>query len=117
MFTEALLQHARFAKSSQIWYKENEHIPCVGTAERRGGDFCSFAPDLKHNLNIQVMNNYQQRRLTRARDGVMGGVCAGIARYLGLSVSGVRVMTLLFIMFGGLSLWVYIALWLLIPSE
>ncbi len=56
-----------------------------------------------------------QRNLTRSRNAVLAGVCGGIAQYFGLSIGGVRFITLLLILFGGLSLWVYIILWILLP--
>ena len=46
----------------------------------------------------------------------IAGVCAGVAEYFGLDVSLVRIATLLLILFGGLSLWVYIILWLIVPK-
>lgn len=56
------------------------------------------------------------RRLYRSRDKIIAGVCAGLAEYFGLDTSLVRIATLLLIFFGGLSLWVYIILWLIVPK-
>ena len=56
------------------------------------------------------------RRLFRSQDSIIAGVCAGVAEYFGLDVSLVRIATLLLILFGGLSLWVYIILWLIVPK-
>lgn len=47
----------------------------------------------------------------------LAGVCAAIAAYFGLDVTLVRLATLLLIIFGGLSIWVYIILWIIIPEE
>lgn len=58
-----------------------------------------------------------QNRLYRTRDSYVAGVCGGIARYFGLSAAAIRWLTLFLILFGGMSLWVYIVLWLLIPLE
>lgn len=55
-------------------------------------------------------------RLFRSQDSIIAGVCAGVAEYFGLDVSLVRIATLLLILFGGLSLWVYIILWLIVPK-
>ncbi|HJA98414.1 MAG TPA: PspC domain-containing protein [Candidatus Alistipes avicola] len=56
------------------------------------------------------------RRLTRSADNVViAGVCAGVADYFGLKTGGVRLVTLLLILFGGLSIWVYIILWIVVP--
>ncbi len=50
-------------------------------------------------------------------DRVLAGVCGGLARYFGLSSSLLRVITLLLFLFGGLSLWVYIILWIITPEK
>ena len=50
------------------------------------------------------------------RQKVIAGVCAGLAEYFGLDTSLVRIGTLILILFGGLSLWIYIILWLIVPK-
>lgn len=62
------------------------------------------------------MATNENKRLIRTRDGLVAGVCGGIAEFFGLDVTLVRIATLLLIFFGGLSLWVYIILWLIIPK-
>ncbi|MGF0096545.1 PspC domain-containing protein [Peptoniphilus sp. SGI.035] len=58
------------------------------------------------------------KRLYRSRDDAMfAGVCGGIAKYLGIDSTIVRIVTFLFIVPGGLSIWVYIALAIIIPLE
>ena len=47
---------------------------------------------------------------------MVAGVCGGVAEFFGLNVSLVRLMTLILILAGGLSLWVYIILWLIVPK-
>ena len=44
-------------------------------------------------------------------------VCGGLAAYFGIDVAVVRLLMFLLIFFGGISLWVYIILWIVIPSE
>ena len=61
---------------------------------------------------MQTNNN----RLYRTRDGIVAGVCGGVPEFFGLNVSLVRLMTLILILAGGLSLWVYIILWLIVPK-
>lgn len=56
------------------------------------------------------------RKLYRTQDGLIAGVCGGLAEFFGLDTSLVRIATLLLILFGGLSLWVYIILWLIVPK-
>ena len=62
------------------------------------------------------MTPNDNRRLFRSQDSIIAGECAGVAEYFGLDVSLVRIATLLLILFGGLSLWVYIILWLIVPK-
>ena len=52
-------------------------------------------------------------RLYRSSDDV---VCAGVADYLGLPSGKVRLATLLLVLVGGLSIWVYILLWIVVPK-
>lgn len=56
------------------------------------------------------------KKLYRTPDGMIAGVCGGLAEFFGLDVSLVRIATLILILFGGLSLWAYIILWLIIPK-
>lgn len=58
------------------------------------------------------------RRLVRRRDDRMvAGVCAGVADYLGVDVTIVRVVTVLGTIFGvGTFLLAYLAAWLLLPE-
>lgn len=62
------------------------------------------------------MATNDNKRLYRTRDGILAGVCGGLAEFFGLDVSLVRIATLVLILFGGLSLWAYIILWLIIPK-
>ncbi len=56
------------------------------------------------------------RKLYRsADDRVIAGICGGLADYFGLQASQLRLVTLILILFGGLSLWVYVILWILLP--
>ena len=55
-------------------------------------------------------------RLYRTRASIIAGVCGGLADYFGLDRTLIRIATAILILFGGLSLWVYIILWILIPK-
>lgn len=58
------------------------------------------------------------RRLVRVREGRMiAGVCAGIARYLGVDATAVRLVMVALAFAGGTGLFVYLAGWLLMPEE
>jgi phage shock protein PspC (stress-responsive transcriptional regulator) len=58
------------------------------------------------------------KRLMRAStDRVIGGVCGGIAKFVNIDPTLLRIATLLFVIFGGLSLWIYIILWIFLPLD
>lgn len=56
------------------------------------------------------------RRLYRsANDRKIGGVCGGVAEYMELDPSMVRVITFLLVFFTGIGFLAYLAAWLIIP--
>jgi phage shock protein PspC (stress-responsive transcriptional regulator) len=57
--------------------------------------------------------------LVRSRDGrMLAGVCAGLARYLGLDVTLVRVIwAAVSVITGGAGVLAYLAAWIIIPDE
>ena len=61
---------------------------------------------------------YMQRLYrTTSSDAVLCGVCGGIARYLGVDSTVVRLITAALVLAGGLSLWIYVIAALLMPKE
>lgn len=58
-----------------------------------------------------------QKVLYRSSDRMVAGVCGGLADYLGLDRSMVRLATLIGILFLGLSVWIYVILWLIVPEQ
>jgi phage shock protein PspC (stress-responsive transcriptional regulator) len=57
-------------------------------------------------------------QLIRPRQGrVIAGVCAAVADRFGWDRTLVRVLTVAAVIFAGLSLWIYILLWIIIPSD
>lgn len=58
-----------------------------------------------------------QKVLYRSSDRMVAGVCGGLADYLGLDRSMVRLATLIGIVFLGFSGWIYVVLWLIIPEQ
>ena len=60
--------------------------------------------------------NIKTKKLYRVRDGIIAGVCGGLADFFGLDPSLIRIASLFLLVFGGLSLWVYIILWLIVPK-
>ena len=58
----------------------------------------------------------RQRLVRRTKGKMIAGVCAGLADHFGLEVSKVRIVFVLFGLFGAGEL-VYIALWILAPKD
>ena len=56
------------------------------------------------------------KKLYRVRDGIIAGVCGGLADFFHVDATVMRLLMLFLIIFGGLSLWVYIILWLIVPK-
>ena len=62
----------------------------------------------------------EQRGIRRSkREAMIGGVCAGIARHFGWSVTGTRVAYVLLSIFSAAfpGILVYLILWLLLPAD
>lgn len=58
------------------------------------------------------------RRLYRSsRDKQLGGVCGGIAEYLDLDPSLVRIGAILLLLVGGTGFLAYLVAWFVIPSD
>ena len=57
------------------------------------------------------------RKLYRSRnERSIAGICGGLAAYFDADPTMVRLLMLLLILFGGLSIWAYIILWIVIPE-
>lgn len=59
----------------------------------------------------------EKRRLTRSDNKMLGGVCAGIAEYLDLDPTVIRVVWVLMVFFAGVGILLYIILWLIMPKK
>ncbi len=58
------------------------------------------------------------RHLYRSRTNrSIAGICGGLAEYFDADPTLIRLMTLLLILLGGLSIWAYVILWIIIPEE
>ncbi|NYF08902.1 signal transduction histidine kinase [Leifsonia sp. AK011] len=55
--------------------------------------------------------------LSRPRDVMLGGVCAGVARHLGWSTRGTRMLALALAVAGGAGILLYLWLWALVPLD
>jgi phage shock protein PspC (stress-responsive transcriptional regulator) len=67
---------------------------------------------------LPVKQRLAQQGLVRPRTGrFLGGVCAGLARRFGMKPGVVRLLFVVSIVLPGPQFLVYIALWILMPSE
>jgi phage shock protein C len=58
------------------------------------------------------------RRLYRSRsDRRIAGVCGGIAKYLNVDPTVIRIIFLLAVLFGTFGVWAYLIVWLCAPEE
>ena len=61
-------------------------------------------------------NNYQRTLYRDSDQKMLGGVCAGIAQYLDIDITLVRVLTLATFIFAGVGFIPYIILWVVLPE-
>ena len=59
----------------------------------------------------------EKKRLTRSDDKMIGGVCAGLAEYLDIDPTIVRIVWVLMVPFAGFGILLYIILWLIMPKQ
>jgi len=58
------------------------------------------------------------KKLTRVEEGRMiAGVCTGLARYLGVDTTVVRIIFVLLALFAAGGVLLYLILWLIMPME
>jgi len=75
----------------------------------------AYSNETEKETSKPEMNN---KKLTRSRDKVLGGVCGGLAEYFGLDITLVRLVyavLTLFTSFAGII--IYIVLWIVMPSK
>ncbi len=59
-----------------------------------------------------------EKKLFRSRSDVMlGGVCSGLAKYLAIDPTIVRLVFVVLLFMGGGGFWIYLVLWIIMPVE
>jgi len=73
----------------------------------------------RHGENLSDTDaDARPRKLYRSRtERSIAGVCGGLAEFFGADQGLFRLVTLLLILFGGLSIWIYVILWIVVPEE
>src|SRR5690606_32778555 len=107
---ELLQQKISASKQVIVIDDVNEVISIMGKPEDFGGE------QTQENFSQQQFSQEKiKRRLFRNPDEkAIGGVCSGLAAYFDIDTVWVRLAMFLLIFFGGLSIWVYIVMWLII---
>lgn len=59
----------------------------------------------------------EKKRLMRSNHGMIAGVCAGIANYLGIDPTVVRVLYVLVALFAGFGILLCVILWIVMPKQ
>ena len=59
---------------------------------------------------------YEKKLLRNPDDKVIGGVCSGLGYYFGMEAKWVRILFVLFFVFGGSSVLLYAVLWIVMPE-
>jgi len=58
-----------------------------------------------------------QKRITRSKDKKIAGVCGGLADYLDIDPTIVRVLFVLIAFAGGAAILAYLIMWAIVPEE
>ncbi len=73
----------------------------------------------RHGENLSDTDaDARPRKLYRSRtERSIAGVCGGLAEFFDADPGLFRLVTLLLILFGGLSIWIYVIPWIVVPEE
>jgi phage shock protein PspC (stress-responsive transcriptional regulator) len=66
---------------------------------------------------VSTKENPMATALVRPHDRVIAGVCSGLARRFGMSANTVRLLFVLSCILPGPQFLIYVALWVIMPSE
>lgn len=89
-----------------------------GNDDENTGPDLSKDPGTGQERNTAMNEGTAPRRLERTHDGrIIGGVCSGFGRYLGVDPNILRIVLAVFTVLGGSGVLVYALGWLLIPEE
>ena len=80
---------------------------------------CYFIRGKKLSLRVYclIVIMEEKKRLTRSNNKMIGGVCAGLAEYLDIDPTIVRIVWVLMVLFAGFGILLYIILWLIMPKQ
>lgn len=115
----AELLQARINPGKQvILMTDVQHVMDVmGKPEEFGGESEKRSQESPYEDPAAGKQGKVKRRLFRNPDDkAIGGVCSGIAAYFDIDTVWIRLAMFLLLFFGGVSIWVYIILWIVMPE-
>jgi len=78
--------------------------------------YCVYVIELRIR-RIEMTNNDVKRLYRSKNDRMIAGVCAGLATYIDIDPTIVRLLFVLGIFAGGATFWAYLVMMLVIPEE
>ncbi len=66
---------------------------------------------------MEIIQPEGPKRLKRSNDKMIAGVCGGLANYLDIDPTLVRLAFALVAIFGGAGILAYLIMWIIIPKE
>lgn len=109
----------RIAELFREWLPSSIMVVTLQMVERaitRIGAPEDFGTAKEPSSNSGEKRNIKLLRRSRNNRSI-AGICGGLAEYLEVDATPIRIVMLFLMLFGGMSLWVYIIMWLLIPEE
>lgn len=92
-------------------------IETMGNPEQfSDGETQNNSRQTNRNEQSQSFEKVKRRLFRDPDDKAIGGVCSGLAAYFDVDTVWVRLAMFLLVFFGGLSLWVYFILWIVMPE-
>ena len=67
--------------------------------------------------NSKISVKMADKKLVRSANKKIAGVCGGLAEFLGLDASIVRIVWLLCVLLGGFGLLAYLIMWIVRPAQ
>ena len=114
-----LTTEIRIAELFREWLPSAMMVVTLSMVERaivrigRPEEFGTTKQQTNHTSSKTTTKQLRRSRTNRS----IAGICGGLAAYIGIDATLLRIVTFLLIFLGGMSLWVYIILWLIIPEE
>ncbi len=105
---EIFSEHCRSLQTVVTTSMVREAINTIGPAQSFG----------EYTDEGEIFKQLRYKKLSlSSQDRIIGGVCGGVSEYFGVESTPVRLLTFALIFFGGVSLWVYLIMWAVMPRH